>query len=199
MDATRVAMALDISQLTDEQLAAEAAREGSEGPAFAALFERYEARVWRVCFRLLGNAEDAADAAQDVLVRLFLQRAKFAGRSRYSTWVHGIALRVCLSQRRGRGRRQKYEQAAQAENTIQNRHLAPAGDAGQKLDLLQMLEVLDEEERALLIMKYAEGYNHEELAEMFELSVSACKMRIHRAIQKLKAKYPEQSFGEDEV
>ncbi len=199
MDATRVAMALDISLQTDEQLADEAAREGAEGPAFAALFERYETRVWRVCFRLLGNAEDAADAAQEVLVRLFFERAKFAGRSRYSTWVHGIALRVCLSQRRGRGRRQKHEQAAHDQQSIHNKPLTPASDGGTKLDLLQMLDTLDEDERALLIMKYAEGYNHDELAEMFDLTVSACKMRIHRAIQKLKTSFPEQNFGDDET
>ena len=197
METTRVAMALDITELSDEALAAEAAREGSEGPAFAAIFERYEERVWRICFRLLGNADDAADAAQEVFVRLFFERAKFAGRSRYSTWVHGIALRVCLSQRRGRGRRRKHEEAAQEEQIYGQRHLAHGDNTGAALDLAKMLEILDEEDRALVILKYAEGYNHEELAEMFELSVSACKMRIHRAIGKLKQRYPEQSFGEE--
>lgn len=197
METTRAAMALDITQLSDEALAAEAAREGSEGPAFAALFERYEERVWRVCFRLLGNADDAADATQEVFVRLFFERSKFAGRSRYSTWVYGIALRVCLTLRRGRGRRQKHELAAQTEQSIHEKHLAPPSSAGAKLDLQQMLECLDDEDRALLIMKYAEGYNHDELAEIFDLSVSACKMRIHRAVQRLQAKYPDQNFGED--
>jgi RNA polymerase sigma-70 factor (ECF subfamily) len=197
METTRVAMSLDTTELSDEQLAAEAAREGSEGPAFAALFERYEERVWRICFRLLGNADDAADATQEVFVRLFFQRAKFAGRSRYSTWVHGIALRVCLSQRRGSGRRRKHLEAAQEERIQADKHVAPGGDAGAALDLADMLETLDEEDRALVILKYAEGYNHEELAEMFELSVSACKMRIHRAIQRLKQRFPDQPFGDE--
>lgn len=195
MDATRVAMALDISQHSDELLAAEAAREGSEGPAFAALFERYEERVWRVCYRLLDNADDAADAAQEVFVRLFFERTKFAGRSRYSTWVHGVALRVCLAMRRGRGRRHKHEQAAQQQQSRDERHLAPRDTSGEKLDLSAMLEILAEEDRALLIMKYAEGYNHEELAEMFELSVSACKMRIHRAVKQLQQRFPNENFA----
>ncbi len=129
--------------------------------------------MWRICFRLLGNADDAADAAQEVFVRLFFERTKFAGRSRYSTWVHGIALRVCLSQRRGRGRRRKHEEAAQEEQIYGQRHLTHGDDTGAVLDLAKMLEILDEEDRALVILKYAEGYNHEELAEMFELSVSA--------------------------
>ena len=71
---------LDVLQQTDEALAAEAAREGSDGPAFVALVDRFRQRVWRICYRLLGNEQDANDAAQEVFVRLFTNRAKFAGR-----------------------------------------------------------------------------------------------------------------------
>ena len=56
---------------------------------------------------------------------------------------------------------------------------------------MQMLEILDEEDRALVIMKYAENYSHEELAEMFGLSVSACKMRLSRAKEKIQARFGE--------
>jgi RNA polymerase sigma-70 factor (ECF subfamily) len=189
---------VDTSQLTDEQLAALAAREGSDGPAFVALVERYQERVWRVCYRLMSNAEDASDAAQEVFVRLFLHRTKFAGRSKYSTWVHGIAVRTCLMIRRGRGRRQRRENIAgeEAVNRYDRRDEQEQGEI--TLDLTRMLETLDEDERALLLMKYAEGYDYEELAEMFEISVSACKMRISRARAKLKERFPEHEFGAEE-
>jgi RNA polymerase sigma-70 factor (ECF subfamily) len=179
--------------LTDEQLAAEAAREGSDGPAFVALVDRFRGRVWRICYRLLGNEQDANDAAQEVFVRLFLNRTKFAGRSKYATWVHGIAVRTCLSMRRGRGRRQRHE-SVQADGAWEARQ--PDRDEpspGLALDLMKMLEMLDEEDRALLILKYAESYDYEELAEIFDLSVSACKMRISRAREKLQQAYPEQN------
>ncbi|HWL75225.1 MAG TPA: sigma factor, partial [Burkholderiaceae bacterium] len=78
---------MKVTELSDEQLAAEAAREGSDGPAFRALADRHRDRVWRICYRLMGNEHDAGDAAQEVLVRLFLHRAKFEGRSKYTTWV----------------------------------------------------------------------------------------------------------------
>src|SRR6187549_196665 len=78
---------LSLDEATDEQLAALAAREGSDGPAFAAIVARYDRRVWSICFRLLGNESDAHDAAQEVFVKLFLQREKFRGESKYSTWV----------------------------------------------------------------------------------------------------------------
>ena len=76
---------VEISELSDEQLAGMAAREGSDGPAFVALVDRFQDRVWRVCYRLMGNADDASDSAQEVFVRLFMQRAQFEGRSKYST------------------------------------------------------------------------------------------------------------------
>ena len=60
-----------VQQLSDEQLAAEAAREGSDGPAFVELVERFRSRVWHICFRLLSNEHDANDAAQEVFVRLY--------------------------------------------------------------------------------------------------------------------------------
>jgi RNA polymerase sigma factor (sigma-70 family) len=53
--------------------------------------------------------------------------------------------------------------------------------------------MLNEEDRAMLILKYAEGYDYEELAAIFELSVSACKMRISRAREKLQQRYLEKS------
>jgi RNA polymerase sigma-70 factor (ECF subfamily) len=137
----------------------------------------------------MGNEEDASDAAQEVFVRLFFHRDKFAGRSRYTTWLHGIAVRTCLALRRSRGRRQKrvglFGEAAIAE--------APArtSEESDSIDLETMLDTLDEEERAILILKYSEGYEYEELAEMFELSTSACKMRVSRAREKIKQRFGE--------
>lgn len=183
--------------LSDEQLAAEAAREGSDGPAFVAIVERFQDRVWRVCYRLMSNAEDASDATQEVFVQLFLQRANFEGRSKYSTWVHGIAIRTCLMLRRGRGRRRKHEEVAQQQGT--ERHdRSQRNTADASIDLAEMLNTLDEEDRAMLILKYAEGHNYDELSEMFGLSASGCKMRISRARQRLQERFPEHTFERDE-
>jgi RNA polymerase sigma-70 factor (ECF subfamily) len=176
-------------QRTDEELAALAAREGSDGPAFNELVSRFRARVWQICYRLLSNEHDANDAAQEVFVRLFLHRARFEGRSKYSTWVHGIAVRTCLTIRRGRGRRQRRENLANDEVIDSQAPAVHTQPEGLSLDLMQMLDILDEEDRALLILKYAENYSHEELAEIFSLSVSACKMRISRAREKIQERF----------
>jgi RNA polymerase sigma-70 factor (ECF subfamily) len=184
---------LQITEQTDEQLAADAAREGSDGPAFVALVERFRQRVWRICFRLLGNEQDANDAAQEVFVRLFLNRTRFAGRSKYATWVHAIAVRTCLTIRRGRGRRQRHEDTASSEQWEREQPTERHTQSGLSLDLMHMLEILDEEDRAMLILKYAEGHDYEELAAIFDLSVSACKMRLSRAREKLQQRFPDQT------
>jgi RNA polymerase sigma-70 factor (ECF subfamily) len=183
---------LNLTEQSDEQLAALAAREGSDGPAFVAIVERFRQRVWSVCYRLMGNEHDASDAAQEVFVRLFVNRDKFEGRSKYSTWVHGVAVRTCLGLRRGRGRRQKHERTVSDEATAPEAVAGSEAPAGLSLDLNQMLNALDEEDRALLLLKYAEGYSHEELAAIFEISISACKMRISRAREKIQQKFDDQ-------
>ncbi len=182
---------LNVTEFTDEQLAQLAAREGSDGPAFATIVERFRQRVWQVCYRLMGNEHDAGDAAQEVFVRLFLSRTKFEGRSKYSTWVHGVAIRTCLSMRRGRGRRQKHERTAGDETQVSEAVGRGAQESGLSMDLMQMLDTLDEEDRALLILKYAESYSHEELAQIFDISVSACKMRISRARDKIQEQFKD--------
>jgi RNA polymerase sigma-70 factor (ECF subfamily) len=175
------------TEVSDEQLIAAAAREGSDGPAFSALVARHRDRVWRICFRLMGNEHDAQDAAQEVLVRLFVERARFEGRSKFTTWLHGIALRTCLALRRSRGRRQRRESAADgaALDRQADRHAPPA--PGLAEEVMKLLDCLSEEDRALVILKYAEGYEHDDLAEMFGLGISACKMRISRAREKVLA------------
>lgn len=190
-------LAVGIRDLSDEQLAAEAARERSDGPAFVAIVERFQDRVWRVCYRLMSNSEDASDAAQEVFVSLFLQRAKFEGRSKYSTWVHGIAIRTCLMMRRSRGRRRKHEEVAQRHNTERHEQSQRATQ-DTSMDLSVMLDSLEEEVRAMLILKYAEGYGYDDLSDMFGLSISACKMRLSRAREQLKQRFPEHSFSDDE-
>ena len=180
---------VDFSELSDEQLAAEAQRERSSGPAFTALVERFRERVWALCFRLMGNEHDAADAAQEVLVRLFMDRAKFEGRSKYSTWLHAVTVRTCLMLRRGRGRRQRRVAVVSDETIEQHAGGKEESQAELSLDMQQMLEILDEDDRAMIILKFAEGHSYEELSDIFGHSVSACKMRISRARKKLQERF----------
>lgn len=178
-------------RFADEELAAQAAREGSDGAAFTALMDRYREKVWRVCWRLMGSEHDAEDAAQEVFVRLFFERGKFAGRSTYSTWLHGVAIRTCLMLRRSRSRRRRREDATddvliQTQPDAKPEAAAAAVDASH--DIRKLLEALDEEDRALVLMRFAENHDYEALAEMFGTTAGACRMRISRIREKLAAR-----------
>ena len=175
---------------TDEQLAVEAVSEDSDGPAFQMLVQRYQQKVWQICFRLMGDAEDASDAAQEVFVRLFVHRGRYQRKSKYSTWVYGVALRTCLTLRRSRSRRQRRVTTAEITPEMAG-HPAETKQTSLQMDLAHMLDMLSEEDRAMLILKHAQGYSYDDLAEMFDLSVSACKMRVSRAREKLKRRFPE--------
>lgn len=184
--------------LTDEQLAAQAAREGSDGTAFNELLSRFRARVWRVCFRLMGSEHDAEDAAQEVFVRLFFDRGKFEGRSRYSTWLHGVAIRTCLTLRRSRGRRKRRESPA-GDELITEQSDTRASETqriDERHDITRLLDGLDEEDRALVLMRFGEGHDYDELAEMFGTTPGALRMRVSRIREKLSAK-AGRIFGKD--
>jgi len=174
---------------TDEQLIADACQEDSDGPAFVELVARHGQRVWSICFRLMGNEEDAHDAAQEVFVRTFFGRTKFAGRSKFSTWLHSIAVKTCLELRRARSRRWRREARLRQQSSPEPERRHDSQQLAEAIDLTTMLATLTEDDRALLLMKYSEGYTYEELAEIFELSVSACKMRVSRACDKLEARF----------
>jgi RNA polymerase sigma-70 factor (ECF subfamily) len=181
------------ASLSDEELAAQAAREGSDGVAFTMLMDRFRERVWRVCWRLMGTEHDAEDAAQEVFVRLFFERGKFAGRSRYSTWLHGVAIRTCLTLRRSRSRRRRRESSDPGgEVSLVEAHADPQSSPEAAVDAAhdarKVLEHLDEEDRALVLMRFAENHDYEELAEMFGSTSGALRMRVSRIREKLAAK-----------
>lgn len=185
----------ELTDLGDEELAAQAAREGSDGVAFTTLVDRFRDRVWRVCWRLMGSQHDAEDAAQEVFVRLFFDRAKFAGRSRYSTWLHGVAIRTCLSLRRSRSRRRRRETTEATSggaplpvDVVPDLQPPPAAAIDAAHDAEKLLAGLDEEDRALVLMKFAEGHDYEELAEMFDSTPGALRMRVSRIRERLAAR-----------
>jgi RNA polymerase sigma-70 factor (ECF subfamily) len=175
---------------SDEELASLASREGSDGLSFHALVERFRDRVWRVCWRLMGNRHDAEDAAQEVFVRLFFERAAFAGRSRYSTWLHGVAIRTCLTLRRSRSRRRQRETTEVPDGQPRAEAHAgaepdPATAVASAQDLERLLTSLDEDDRALILMKFAEGHDYDALAEMFDSTPGALRMRVSRIRERL--------------
>ncbi|MFM2289254.1 MAG: Sigma-W factor, partial [Pseudomonadota bacterium] len=71
--------------------------EGRQEPAFALVLERYERKVFRLCVAMLRDPDQAADAAQDSLVRIWQALGRFDERAALSTWIYTVTRNRCLS------------------------------------------------------------------------------------------------------
>ncbi len=66
--------------------------------AFEQLMERYRKSVYSTCFRMAGNPEDAADMAQEAMLKIFRSMDKFRGNAKLSTWIYRITVNACLDE-----------------------------------------------------------------------------------------------------
>jgi RNA polymerase sigma-70 factor (ECF subfamily) len=153
--------------------------------AFSILVERYQALVFSVVVRMVRQAQDAEDVAQDVFVKAYSSLAGFRGESRFSTWLCRIAFTTSASYtRRYRPDRAGIE--------INNDRDAPAADEGdhnlreERLQRLQRLLVqLSPEDAALLTLYYRHGKTMDEIATVVGQTTANVKVRLHRIRKKL--------------
>ena len=177
---------------TDEALAARAA--AGDEPAFEAIVTRYQARVFRLAFRMTGNEQDAEDVVQESFLRAFRQLAKFDERASFGTWLYRIATNCSLDLVRSKRRRS--EQAAiidpDREDPVQALPSAdPTPDRialssevrGRVADAMNELSAT---ERTAFVLRHFEGMSIEELSRVLECQPGAAKHSVFRAVQKLR-------------
>ncbi len=150
-------------------------QEGQE-EAFAQLMRRHERRVYNLAYRMLGNAEEARDAAQETFLSCFRNLAKFRGDAAFSTWLHRIAANVCFDSLRKRSKG--------PVEAIRFHEPAPAPDHGDQtatsIDVQRALLDVSPEFRAVLILHEIQDVPVEEIAAALELPVGTVKSRLHR-------------------
>jgi RNA polymerase sigma-70 factor (ECF subfamily) len=159
------------------------ARRASQGDAdaFGRLYARHSARIQTLSRRFLGPA-DASDGTQEVFLRAWTRVGQFRAEAAFGTWLHRLAVNVLLrhSQRMGRHRR--------TENEIGPELPSPGADGPKlpgRVDLA--LATLAIGLREVVVLHDMESYTHNEIAEVLGISVSASKMRLHRARMALRA------------
>src|SRR4051812_29169228 len=86
---------LPLADLGEQELV-DACLSGRPG-AFDVIVERHRRSVYQLCYRFVGNHEDASDLSQDVFLRAFRGLNKFRGGSSLSTWLYRIGVNVCLN------------------------------------------------------------------------------------------------------
>jgi RNA polymerase sigma-70 factor (ECF subfamily) len=180
-----------LAALDDEALA-ELARAGDD-TAFAALVERYQGRVYRLALRLSSNPSDAEEILQDTFLQAWRKIDTFRGEARFGTWLYRIATNTALMRKRAARRRPAesleallpqfdesglladldYQRSARADELLERAELAQRAR--------EALDLLDENYRAVFVLRDLEEMSTEEAARVLEITPEAVRQRLHRA------------------
>lgn len=154
----------------------------------------YQKNVYNLALRMTGNAEDAADMAQEAFIKAYNSLASYRGDSRFSVWLYRIVSNVCLDFLRARKRRQTVslsvvdDEGEETELMISDESASPEKlmERSMTRDAVRRgLQELTPEYRQILILRELQGMSYDEIAETLGLESGTVKSRIFRARKKL--------------
>jgi RNA polymerase sigma-70 factor (ECF subfamily) len=157
--------------------------------AFDELVRRTFVDTFTLARRLTGNEEDARDVVQDAYLRAWKGIGKFRGDAAFSTWLYRITANAAASSVQ-RGRRHRAEPFAddfEPVDTGAEQMISQGAESAETLDrIADALDELPAKLRSVVVLKDVYGLSHEAIAEELGISVSAAKVRLHRARRKLR-------------
>jgi RNA polymerase sigma factor (sigma-70 family) len=178
----------------EERRLIESAQRG-EVESFNALVRMYEGRIYNLCYRMLGDAESAADASQDAFLSAFRNLRSFRGGS-FRSWVLRIATNTCYDVLRARKRRPttSLDIETGAEEDGSPLQIADGGESPDDFALRRELAAaiqhglatLPEEQRIILILSDIQGLAYEEIAEITSTNLGTVKSRLSRGRARLR-------------
>ena len=166
------------------------AQTGDAG-AFEQLVTPYEPMIWRVCWRITGNEEDARDALQETMLKAWRAIGRFEAKASVSTWLYAIAVRCCQDLLRRRAARPSTSLDAMREEGYDPPSQTQTPEASleekeRREQVRKALSMLPEEQRVPLVLFAVEGKRYEEIAEMTGISLGTVKSRVSRGRDRLR-------------
>jgi len=156
--------------------------------AFARLVETYQTPVYNLCYRMLGENTAAEDAAQETFWRAYQNLKRYDSSRSFITWLLSIAAHFCIDQQRKR-RLPVFEMDEFPDMDVVDAYVPnPEKEVSHNQEnsaLHQLINKLNAQDRATVILKYWYDYSEEEISQMLSLSVSAVKSRLHRSRREL--------------
>src|SRR5207244_7443567 len=169
----------------DEGALVDACLAGQPG-AFDVIVERHRRAVYQLCYRFVGNHEDASDLAQDVFIRAYRGLRTFRADATLATWLYRIGVNVCLNRVSAKtlpsepiAERQFVDDAAESPS---DRMLKAERGARVRAAIAQ----LPKKQRATLILRMYHEMSHQEIADTLGSSVGAVKANFFHALGNLK-------------
>lgn len=165
----------------------DAAVAGDEA-AFSELVRLTHTEMYGLAYRLVGNEDDARDVVQEAYLRAYRSLSKFRGDAAFTTWLYRITANAAYTymRRRGRNRAESLEGIEEPESTGP-RPEEVSQNLSLRGQLTRRLLELPPEQRAVVVMKDVYDLPHDVIAEELGISVTAAKVRLHRARKRLRA------------
>lgn len=160
---------------------------GGDRDAFGELVEQYRDNVYRLAYRMCGNAYDADEAAQEAFVAAWRALPNFRGDAKFSTWLYRLTTNAAIDVMRREKRHQTVgdgemiEVADDADSPQETVERTEQQEAVQ-----EALATLSEEYREVLLLRYMKELDYAEIAEVLQLPSGTVKSRINRAKAALK-------------
>ena len=153
--------------------------------AFTTLVDRHAAACTRFATRMLGNREDAEDATQETFLRAYRSLARYEERQAFRTWLFQILINRCRTAAVRRQRR--HRMFLVDDSAIAAASVRPAVDAGDlRAELKRAIDALDPDQREAFLLKHVEQLSYHEMAAATGIGVSALKMRVKRACDRMQ-------------
>ena len=159
--------------------------------SFDLLVERHQRHVYQLCYRFVGNHEDASDLAQDVFIRAYRGLSKFKGEASLGTWLYRIGVNVCLNKIGAKTPKPAALDpmlAASDERIASREESAPEAllRGERAVQVRAAIAKLPKKQRATLILRVYHELPHEEIAGILGSSVGAVKANFFHALNNLK-------------
>lgn len=164
--------------------------------AFEELIGAYQKKIFNLAYRIIGNYDDAADLAQEALIRIFRSIGGFKEQSSFSTWIYRITTNVCLDEIRKRKSKKEYslDEEVQVDDGQLKRQVMsedPGPDEVYEREELRnmvknAIDKLPEEQKLVITLRDIQGLSYDEIAEVLDCPGGTVKSRINRARQALK-------------
>lgn len=165
--------------------------------AFAELIAMYQSKIYQLCYRMLGNRQEAEDAVQETFLRVHLNLNRYHNDYKFSTWIFRIATNYCID--RLRQRKQVYSLDAKLQDDESDDHysiIAQEKDSPENQVIFnetqksvhKAIDSLPSKYKTLIILRYIHDLSLQELCDILNLPMTTVKVRLHRGREYLRKK-----------
>jgi RNA polymerase sigma-70 factor (ECF subfamily) len=163
--------------------------------AYADIVDLYKDKIYRLCYRMLGNRHEAEDAAQEVFIRAYVHIDTYNPKMKFSTWLYRIATNLAIDKIRKKKPDAYLDEEINGTDGLTmyaqlSSHEASPEETIESLELQETvqkaIEKLPEKYRIVIVLKYIEDLSLQEISEILDLPIGTVKTRLHRGREALR-------------